>query len=60
MPGDDYKMRTQAQTIHITNPSLCPYSIRLKYSNDFLLFFIKFMLTYSLLWRILAARGDAV
>ena len=41
MPGDDYKMRTQAQTIHITNPSLCPYSIRLKYSNDFLLFVIK-------------------
>ena len=28
--------------------------------NSFLLFFIKFMLTYSLLWRILAARGDAV
>ena len=28
--------------------------------NLFLLFFIKFMLTYSLLWRILAARGDAV
>ena len=40
MPGD-YKMRTQAQTIYMTNPSLRPYSVRLKYFNDFLLFFIK-------------------